>query len=323
LRPEGRDGRERDDRVPPPDARAWLRSHRQRWLDWRHSKGEKGAAGYAMANSALGIRRLCLAADDLRRYRDYANEERAHHEHDPETQDQGRRRPFARLRPEYVVRAFGVPAVDEDGHLASRRDLPGPVEAAIYARGDPSRAKAGSDELRRCLVVGEGNWHLGHFCAILPRAMSLFVILKFLHVLLAIIAVGFNATYGVWLARVAREPVPTQSFVLKGIKRLDDWFANPAYVLLAVTGVTMVFIGELRFTTFWIAGGIVLWAIAVALGFFVYTPMLRNQIHALETAGPEDEGYKRYAANARFVGILLAVIVVVIVFLMVTKPTLS
>ena len=153
--------------------------------------------------------------------------------------------------------------------------------------------------------------------------MSLFVLVKFLHVLLAIIAVGFNATYGVWLARVAREPVPTQSFVLNGIKRLDDWFANPAYVLLAVTGATMVFVGELRFTTFWIAGGIVLWAVAVALGFFVYTPMLRNQIHALETAGPESEDYKRHSANARFVGILLAAIVVVIVFLMVTKPTLS
>jgi len=153
--------------------------------------------------------------------------------------------------------------------------------------------------------------------------MSLFVILKFLHLLLAIVAVGFNATYGVWLARVAREPVPTQSFVLKGIKRLDDWFANPAYVLLAVTGVAMVFLGELRFTTFWIAGGIVLWAIALALGFFVYTPMLRNQIHALETTGPDSEDYRRHSSNARFVGILLAVIVVVIVFLMVTKPTLT
>jgi uncharacterized membrane protein len=153
--------------------------------------------------------------------------------------------------------------------------------------------------------------------------VSLFVIVKFLHVVLAIVAVGFNATYGVWLARVAREPVPTQAFVLRGIKRLDDRFANPAYVLLAVTGVTMVFAGELRFTTFWIAGGIVLWAIAVALGFFVYTPMFRNQIHALETAGPDSEEYKRYASNARFVGILIAVIVVAIVFLMVTKPTLS
>src|ERR671931_2803878 len=146
--------------------------------------------------------------------------------------------------------------------------------------------------------------------------MSLFAFVKFLHVLLAIIAVGFNATYGVWLARVAREPVPTQSFVLRGIKRLDDWFANPAYVLLAVTGVTMVFLGELRFTTFWIAGGIVLWAVAVALGFFVYTPMLRDQIRALETAGPESEDYRRYAGNARFVGIVLAIMAVVIVFLM-------
>jgi len=153
--------------------------------------------------------------------------------------------------------------------------------------------------------------------------VSLFAVVKFLHVLLAIIAVGFNASYGVWLARVAREPVPTQSFVLRGIKRLDDWFANPAYVLLAVTGVTMVFIGELRFTTFWIAGGIVLWAIAVALGFFVYTPMLRHQIQALETVGAESDDYKRHASNARFMGVLLAVIVVVIIFLMVTKPTLS
>ena len=153
--------------------------------------------------------------------------------------------------------------------------------------------------------------------------MSVFVIVKFFHILLAIIAVGFNASYGVWLARLAREPVPTQSFVLRGLKRLDDWFANPAYVLLAVTGVTMVFVGELRFTTFWIAGGIVLWAIAVALGFFVYTPMLRSQIQALETTGPDSDDYKRYASNARFMGILLAVIVVVIVFLMVTKPTLS
>src|SRR5438046_9199107 len=106
--------------------------------------------------------------------------------------------------------------------------------------------------------------------------MSLFVIVKFLHVVLAIIAVGFNATYGVWLARVAREPVPTQSFVLRGIKRLDDWFANPAYVLLAVTGVTMVLVGELRFTTFWIAGGILLRALAVVFGFLLHTAMVRN-----------------------------------------------
>ena len=152
---------------------------------------------------------------------------------------------------------------------------------------------------------------------------SLFLGIKFVHVLLAIIAVGFNATYGVWLATVATQPTPTQSFVLRSIKRLDDWFANPAYVLLAVTGLTMAFVGELPLSRFWLAGGLVLWAIAVLLGFFVYTPALRSQIHALEAGGPQTDEYRRHAANSRFLGIVLAVIVVVIVFLMVTKPTLG
>jgi hypothetical protein len=38
------------------------------------------------------------------------------------------------------------------------------------------------------------------------RLLSLYEIVKFIHVLLAIIAVGFNASYGVWLARAARNP---------------------------------------------------------------------------------------------------------------------
>lgn len=151
--------------------------------------------------------------------------------------------------------------------------------------------------------------------------MSLYVIVKYLHVLLAIVAVGTNATYGIWLARIAKAPLLAHRYVLRGIKTLDDHVANPAYVLLAATGITMVFVGDLRLTTFWIAGGIVLWAVVVALGFFVYTPMFRTLIGALETTGPDSEEYRTAAANARLLGILIAVIVLVIVFLMVTKPT--
>ena len=151
--------------------------------------------------------------------------------------------------------------------------------------------------------------------------MSLYVLLKFLHVVLAIVAVGFNASYGVWLARSAREPAAIQGHVLRGLKLLDDRFANPAYALLAVTGLAIVFVGQLRLTTFWIAGGIVLWVIAMVLGLAVYTPLLRAQIRALEGSGPQSEDYRRASSNARFVGILVAVIVVAIVFLMVTKPT--
>ena len=104
-------------------------------------------------------------------------------------------------------------------------------------------------------------------------ALGWYEVIKFLHVLLAIVAVGFNATYGVWLARAAREP-EHEGFTLKGVKLLDDRFANPAYALLLVTGLLMVWIGDLDLTQFWLLSALVLYAVAVGLGLFGYTPTL-------------------------------------------------
>ncbi len=56
--------------------------------------------------------------------------------------------------------------------------------------------------------------------------MSLFTLLKFLHVLLAITAVGANVTYGVWLSRAARD-VRHLPFALRGVKMLDERLAKP------------------------------------------------------------------------------------------------
>jgi hypothetical protein len=47
---------------------------------------------------------------------------------------------------------------------------------------------------------------------------------------------------------------------------------------------------------------------------------LRRQIAALEAGGPDGLAYRSLAARGQAVGIVLAVIVVVIVFLMVVKP---
>jgi len=150
--------------------------------------------------------------------------------------------------------------------------------------------------------------------------MSLYTFLKFLHVLLAIIAVGFNASYGIWLARAAREP-EHELHVLRGIKLLDDRFANPAYALLLVTGISMVVVGDLSLTTFWLATALVLYAVLVLVGLGVYTPTLLKQIAVLEAQGATSAEYRRLAKRGTGVGILLAVIVIGIVFLMVTKPT--
>jgi uncharacterized membrane protein len=151
--------------------------------------------------------------------------------------------------------------------------------------------------------------------------LSAFEIVKFLHILFAIIAVGFNASYGVWLARAARQP-EHEGYVLRGVKVLDDRFANPAYGLLLVTGLIMVAISPFELTTFWIALALALYAVAIVVGVVVYTPTLRKQIAALAADDRDSPEYGRLATRNRVVGILLAIDVIVIVFLMVTKPTL-
>jgi uncharacterized membrane protein len=110
--------------------------------------------------------------------------------------------------------------------------------------------------------------------------------MKFLHITFAIVAVGFNASYGVWLARAGRQP-EHQAYVLRGIKILDDRFANPAYGLLLVTGLIMVATSPFELTTFWIALGLALYALAILIGALVYTPTLRKQIRTLEDDGPD------------------------------------
>jgi uncharacterized membrane protein len=151
--------------------------------------------------------------------------------------------------------------------------------------------------------------------------VSLYLILKFLHVLLAIIAIGFNASYPIWFARARSEPEHAL-YALRGIKILDDRFANPAYALLLVLGVAMTLMAGIPFSTFWIAAALVLYVLLLVVGLLVYSPTLKGQIVALETAGPTSPEYSRLSQRGNFVGILLAVDVVIIVFLMVVKPTL-
>jgi uncharacterized membrane protein len=151
--------------------------------------------------------------------------------------------------------------------------------------------------------------------------MNAYTLIKFLHILLAIIAVGFNASYGIWIARAARAPEHLL-YSLRGIKFLDDRLANPAYGLLLLTGLTMVFVGHLSLTTFWLAAAIVLWLALMLTGFFVFTPTLRDQLRLLEASGAPTPEFEALGRRARLVGVVLTVMVVVIVFLMVTKPTL-
>src|SRR5262249_8845958 len=56
--------------------------------------------------------------------------------------------------------------------------------------------------------------------------------------------------------------------------------------LLLVTGLLMVYVGELSLATTWILLALALFVLVVLIGLFGYTPTLREQIRLVESAGP-------------------------------------
>ena len=150
----------------------------------------------------------------------------------------------------------------------------------------------------------------------------LFTTVKFIHILLAIIAFGFNATYALWIIRAQKHPEHLD-FALRGVKILDDYLANPAYLLLLVSGLTMVFLaGYNLLTTFWLITALVLWLVVIVLGYAVYTPALSRQIRVLATSGAQSAEFRKLSNREMVVGITLAVLVLLILVMMVFKPTL-
>ena len=150
---------------------------------------------------------------------------------------------------------------------------------------------------------------------------GLFTTIKFIHILLAIIAFGFNATYPIWIQRAERHPEHLD-FALRGVKILDDYAANPAYVLLLVSGLTMAVVAHYNvLTTFWLLAALVIFLVVAILGFGVYTPTLRRQIRALATEGQKSQTYQTLSMRGTVVGIILAVLVLLILALMVFRPT--
>jgi uncharacterized membrane protein len=146
-----------------------------------------------------------------------------------------------------------------------------------------------------------------------------YTLLKFVHVLSAIVAVGFNASYGLWLGRAGNDD-RVLPYALSTLRVVDN-VANAFYGLLLVTGLAMVFVGGLDLRVFWIAAALALYVLAVLVGIVLYRPVLARQRAALASGGAASAEFQRTSRQGRTLGIATAVIVLVIVFLMVTKPT--
>lgn len=148
--------------------------------------------------------------------------------------------------------------------------------------------------------------------------MTVYALLKFAHVLAAIVAVGSNLTYAFWLRR-ARGDQTRLVDAIQGVRRLDRTIANPAYIVLLITGIATVMTGGWRFEQGWIAAGLGLYVVVAILGITLYAPTIRRQLAEAER-DPSSAEYTAVERRSTTLGLVTTGIVVVIVFLMVTKP---
>ena len=149
---------------------------------------------------------------------------------------------------------------------------------------------------------------------------SWYLVLKFIHIFAAVIAVGANITYGVWNARSESEPAHL-GFALKGIKFIDDRIANPAYGVVLLTGVIMIFAGNWGFKL-WIIIALILFAIMAGLAVGVYSPLLRKMIQAVDAGSAASAEVAGMLRQNRILGPVFGLIVALILVMMVFKPSL-
>ena len=145
------------------------------------------------------------------------------------------------------------------------------------------------------------------------------MLLRFAHVLLAMIAVGANLTYTLWLRIGERDPEHL-AYTIRGIRAIDRRVANPAYALLLVTGLAMVVFSGVPLAQGWLVVALALYGAAALVGYFVFGPVVRRELAALERGGVGDLEYLRFRGHARRLGILTTTVVLIILALMVMKP---
>ena len=147
-----------------------------------------------------------------------------------------------------------------------------------------------------------------------------------LHILGAVVALGFSLTYGLWTARGSAEGAAQRVFALRTVSWIDRRFTTPAYVAQAVTGLLLVALIDWELLRrAWLVVSIGIYVLLTVLAITVYAPAHRGQTALAErlAAGePAEAEYATAATKATRWGVIVTLLTVTIVVLMVWKPAL-
>ena len=144
-----------------------------------------------------------------------------------------------------------------------------------------------------------------------------YFLVKFFHILIAILALGTSAGLGIVLEFYGGHPTHGP-YLLHAIRRIVAFFVIPGYVLVLATGLWMVNLSW-PLTTRWIQAALGLWGIGIVL-LSISLVVLHKQIGLFEAEGPASRSYQRVSLLGRGLGAALGLVVIFILYLMVFKP---
>jgi uncharacterized membrane protein len=162
----------------------------------------------------------------------------------------------------------------------------------------------------------------------LPIAVTKYEFSIFLHI--TAVMVGFGATFAEAIMfpvaiKVGARHLP---YVHRLQLAINQWLATPALVIVLATGIYQVGEGNWEFSQFWVSAALVIVLVIGGLigGYFIPTdrrlgPMAERDIVA---SGDREvvlsDEYQRQARMEGIIGAVTGILLVVAVYLMVTKP---
>ena len=154
--------------------------------------------------------------------------------------------------------------------------------------------------------------------------MSVYMVLKWLHVLSSVMLVGtgFGSAYFMFFANRTANPV-AQALVARLVVRADWWFTTPAGIFQPVSGLALAHMLGLPLGTPWIAVALALYVFAGAC----WLPVVWLQIRmaAMADAASRDTAalppiYATYARRWERLGYPAFIAMLAILYLMIAKP---
>jgi uncharacterized membrane protein len=160
------------------------------------------------------------------------------------------------------------------------------------------------------------------------NAAQLVPYLLFLHVMGAIIAFGPTFAYSIMGAAAAREPEHA-NFSSRQVASIGNALVYPLAIVQGITGVLLIWAAGINvMSSAWLGLGIILYLITLVYALTVQRNTLHHLIELSSTPpppgtppGPPPPEVVRTVKKIQRGGMFLGLMVVIIVFLMVVKPT--